>query len=620
MHQIYDFGTYTTLGIFFVGFCAFLLIADVYGYGWLIVSALFFLNILRASPYLRSSLKPNRRNPLAIVGWVIYHIARIPGAPIEHFILRQEQRLIDYLTRKPNSFMGAFAPVMQDPLRRRRVLLGLEEEDEAVERERSDQLEEIRKILTERGKSEDDLEKTIIAVGQNVEKMERVFAPQEFVAPAWPYSSRLFALVIPLVLNLNGFATSVEALLSRRKRQEIISSVRGTVPPRPVPLSIEGYADDHNIPLTFEDREIAFSTFIGWNPDLSDLRHPVLVHLQRGNYSSAFSGVCAACRVIDTLIPAVAVGSTEESTEELQAWVVFWASLGIQILGLGYRPDDHTLHKFLDHTLRYKILDIDLLALRHRVVVAAPASTRALYRKHAPILDKWISAQVAFQKSETYRNARRIWKLTQRQTIAEMYLSLAVPKEASHDLLGEQNWDSIVEAVPDNCVLLDYNFHPTVDIAYLRSHGVARYSDHQYFLTYLANGKLDYCSIGAADEIHNLIQSYVLELTGEQFDAFGRAVNTTPVDRTGYLEDEGVDRLSEALLGPVRDLIADACQIVVSPDHYLNALPIEMLRLDSHCLLDGAPTEYVNSPKDILSKVANQTSTPGPPCVIGDPD
>ena len=127
-----------------------------------------------------------------------------------------------------------------------------------------------------------------------------------------------------------------------------------------------------------------------------------------------------------------------------------------------------------------------------------------------------------------------------------------------------------------------------------------------------------------SDSLDDLVLAHLANLSGDQRDALGRAVQTPqPIERVREEEDwrESGSLLALRLIRPLGDILAGASHLIISPDGLLARLPFETLPYNtSHLIIETCKVSYVESARfnDRVESRASPGS--GAPIVVGAPD
>jgi len=585
-----------------------------YGYGWFVLSFLFLWRNMRQCAYI--SLDEQRRpsNPIACLGLLLHKCLHVPGKRVELLELWGQEKILNRLMRNQNSLLGAMAKEMQPQLHKAKISV-----ETGVAEDRSPFVKEIREALLKQGAEARNVDERAVVLDRLSQRFEsKGHLDRDAIPRIWPFASIMFRPIFPIILAMETLEYNLELFFSRRKRTNSTSNDMLDYTFEVLPVSIKEYRENEEVPNTFEDLVIPYTTHIGWNPVLYNLQLAVLTHIYDAQYKTAFDGVLAAYRVIESLLAESLSGARVESKQKLMKSVEFWMGMGLQLIQIGFRPSSVELRAFYNHILRFKAIEIDILAIRHRTVGKTPPETRALYKQIMPSLEEYIGVSITRMQNESSRDKSRSRRLWLRENMADIYLGLAVPISAIDKVVESQSVEQVIDQVPPEAILFDFLHYRPVDVDHLRSTNVARYGPDRYLVFVIHGSDVEYEDLGEAAPLDELVLAHVCELCGEQYivetPSHQEPSSKTPWQISGRM-------LGERLLGSLRNTLESVDRIIVSPDSTLNRLPFETLILDAETLLiDRLCVSYLDSPRDLNPPPHSPKPKPGPPCVVGDPD
>lgn len=554
-----------------------------------------FGKILQQAAYMRPDQLPQSSGVLGKVGLVVYKVIR-------PFALRHEKIQVRLLEK----FIAR--------LQNQKSLFGF------AARELQTDLDEIKKELRKRGVKEAQIAERAVAIFNVNRRFRHNGIDLDRVARAWPFVSVLFRIAACALANIFSLEYIFGSKASRQREFErvIYTDKQFEI----LPQSIQRYRANGAVLIDFENLTIPETTRVGWNPILHDLQLSVLCHLHDTQHHRAFRGVLAAHRVIETLLEEVFLASTHDAKRRLVSVIDFWTSIALQLVQSGFRPSPLEFRSLYRHLLRCKAIEIDILAARHRITVGAPESVKATLRKMRPSLEERIRISTR-HKADRENPSLRAYRLELREEFLEFYLRTAVTSGVIAQELEGYSWEQSVGRLPQRTMLIDIMRHRAVDVDRLRSTENAFYAPDRYAAIVIWDQET-YHDLGEAVALDKLVLAHIGNLSGEQYDPFGRCIyheSTRAGSRGEEAWRESACVLGELLLGPVISALSSIDHLIISPDDLLTRLPFETLAVDADRLvIDCVTVSYVDSPRDIGRWDKPPSGSSGTPCVLGDPD
>jgi CHAT domain-containing protein len=156
--------------------------------------------------------------------------------------------------------------------------------------------------------------------------------------------------------------------------------------------------------------------------------------------------------------------------------------------------------------------------------------------------------------------------------------------------------------IPDNTVLIEMATYTALNLQTL-GRGIERY------VAYLIDNKkvLGYVDLGAAKRIDQAVATL-------------RRVIASPKTDINHAVKLQARKLDQLVMAPIRPLIGNYKNLLISPDGALNLIPFEVLVDENkRYLIETYESNYLTSGRDLL-RLQTKTASQTPPLVIADPD
>jgi CHAT domain-containing protein len=560
-------------------------LARTYSSWWYLFTLSCFMNSLRQAAYTTAATQSPPRTPYDWLGFGLHKVLYPIALPYVRWEFRLGESFWGWRRRKaPDSLLAAGAYAGAGVRSKRAAVLGIETpvaEAQEMELEEPGQLTTLSEGVT-------------------------ISLDRDNASKAWPYISAIYRLVMPFVIRMMALVYRFEG--QDTTRREALND------PVPFYMDQEAFSADSSVdPTTLVMRE---TTYGGWNPVLNDLQNLYCGNLILKRYDKAFDVVQAAQKILEDLREDSLTGMG--SRKDYIANTAFWMSAAFSIVPRYFVPDQKEIMRLYEALARSKAVEIDILSVRRQIVGGAPPQTRSLWKRISPSLSERV---VNAMRTPSSRSARDVpsYKLRLRDQMAELYLGMAVAVGATSAKIDRVGWEQIVDALPQDSVLLDYYRYSALDMMRAHESGVADYRDERYFAFSLSADGLQYADLGAAEPIDAAARSYLVQLS------------KTPAQRqSARASEEHADEveapqvlLSRRLIWPFEGAVARASHLYISADSVLAQLPfVELATADGTSLVDRCAISFVESARQLASdddKVSADRA-PNPPVVIGSPD